>query len=77
MTHRETGYAQILLSGIFIAGYFWVLYAFIDGRVKVPADWKDAMMTLLGVLTASVVQVMGYWFARQRSSNDPRGANVA
>lgn len=74
MTHRETGYAQILLSAIFIAGYFWVLYAFIDGRVKVPSDWKDAMMTLLGVLTASVVQVMGYWFSRQRTSTDPKSA---
>jgi len=74
VTHRETAYAQILLSTVFITGYFWVLYAFIDGRVKVPVDWKDAMMTLLGVLTASVVQVMGYWFSRQRTSVDPRPA---
>ena len=70
MTHRETGYAQILLSVVFISGYFWVVKAFIYGNVKVPIDWKDAVMTLLGVLTASVVQVMGYWFARQRSSTD-------
>lgn len=71
MTHRETGYAQIILSAIFIAGYFWVLSAFIDGKVRVPVDWKDAVMTLLGVLTASVVQVFNYWFARQRASTDP------
>lgn len=71
MTHRETGYAQILLSAVFIVGYFLVLSAFIDGRVRVPIDWKDAVMTLLGVLTASVVQVMGYWFSRQRHSTDP------
>jgi hypothetical protein len=74
MTHRETGYAQILLSAIFIAGYFWVLSAFIDGKVRVPVDWKDAVMTLLGVLTASVVQVFNYWFARQRTSTEPGGA---
>lgn len=77
MTHRETGYAQIILSATFIIGYFWVLSAFIDGKVKVPIDWKDAMMTLLGVLTANVVQVMSYWFARQRASTDQRGGNVA
>lgn len=72
MTHRETAYAQIVLSIVFISGYFFVLYAFIEGRVKVPVDWKDAMMTLLGVLTASVVQVFNYWFSRQRMSTDPK-----
>lgn len=72
MTHRETGYAQILLSVVFIVGYFWVMSAFIDGNVKVPIDWKDAVMTLLGVLTANVGQCMSYWFSRQRASTDPK-----
>jgi hypothetical protein len=74
VTHRETGYAQILLSAIFITGYFWVLYAFIEGRVKVPVDWRDAMITLLGVLTANVGMICGYWFSRQRQSAEPNSA---
>jgi hypothetical protein len=68
VTHRETGYAQIILSAVFIVGYFGVLYAFIEGRVRVPVDWRDAMITLLGVLTANVGTICSYWFSRQRQS---------
>lgn len=71
MTHQATGYAQIGLSVLFIVGYFVILFAFMAGFVRVPTDFKDAFTALLGVITASVVQVMGYWFSRQRTSEDP------
>jgi hypothetical protein len=73
LTHKETAYAQILLTIIFLGGYFFVLWQFIDGRIHVPAEWKDVLQTLLSVLTASVLQIMSYWFSRQREST-PAGA---
>lgn len=72
MTAREVGWAQIALSFSFIGGYFVVLGIFLLGYVRVPLDYKDAFMTLLGVITGSVGQVIGYWFSRQRPDSVPR-----
>jgi hypothetical protein len=68
MTHKETAYAQILLSAIFLVGYFVVLYDFTHGKVTVGAEWKDTIQALLAVLTTNVVMIVGYWFSRQRDS---------
>ncbi len=70
MTHRATAYAQIILSAIFLTGYFVTLWDFVHGRVHVPVEWKDTLGSLLSVLTASVLQILSYWFARQRGSTD-------
>lgn len=58
--------AQVVLSAIFIVGYFFLLWQFMQGNVKVPVDYKEMFIALLGVLTAGVGTVLGYWFARQR-----------
>jgi uncharacterized membrane protein YbhN (UPF0104 family) len=70
LTHKATAYAQILLSAVFIGGYFFVLYLFLDGHVKVPPEFKDTFGTLLGVITGGVLLILNYWFARQRQSTD-------
>lgn len=66
MTAREIGWAQIALSFSFVGGYFVILGIFLLGYVRVPLDYKDAFMTLLGVVTGSVGTVISYWFSRQR-----------
>jgi uncharacterized protein YneF (UPF0154 family) len=58
--------AQVVLSAIFIVGYFFLLWQFMQGNVKVPTDYKEMFIALLGVLTAGVGTILGYWFARQR-----------
>ena len=73
MTHRETGYAQIALTIIFLVGYFIVLSDFIHGRVRVDEAWRDTLQTLLSVLTAGVLLILQYWFSRQRTSNPTNG----
>lgn len=72
MNNRIVIVAQLLLSAIFVAGYFAVIAAFLFGYVLVPPDYKEAFMALLGVVTASVVQLFSFWFARQRSSNEEK-----
>lgn len=72
MTHRETGYVQALLTVLFLAGYFFTLRAFLQGKAIVSPDWKETIQALVSVLTAGVLQVINYWFARQRASNDPQ-----
>ncbi len=71
MTHRETGYAQIFLTIVFLGGYFFVLHAFISGNVRVPNDWRDVLQTLIAVLTGAVMTIVGFWFSRQRTSTPP------
>ncbi len=68
MTHRATGYAQIILTCLFLVGYFWVLTDFIHGKISVPIEWKDTLQALLSVLTAAVITIVNYWFSRQRDS---------
>jgi hypothetical protein len=71
MTHRETGYAQILLTIIFLIGYFVVLTSFLKGKAIVDPTWKDTVQALISVLTGGVLLILNYWFARQRSSENP------
>ena len=66
---RLVAWAQIGLSVLFVVGYFVILTLFLLGYIQTPPAWKDALTALLGVITASVVQIMGYWFARQRDNN--------
>lgn len=66
---RLAARAQIALSIIFIAGYFVVLGLFLFGIIKTPPTWKDALVTLLGVITGGVMTIIGYWFSRQRPND--------
>jgi len=71
LTHQGTAWIQAVLSLLFIGAYFVILLLFMKGDVHVPEEFKDAFTALLGVLTATVVMVMQFWFARQRASADP------
>ncbi len=67
--------AQVILSVLFIAGYFWLLIEFMRGNVRVPVDYKEMFMVLLGVLTAGVGTILSFWFQRQRPQDQqPQGA---
>ena len=68
VTHKMAATAQLGLSAIFIIGYFIMIFMFLDGHVRTPEGWKEALMALLGVLTAGVGQILSYWFSRQRVS---------
>ena len=63
---KLVGFAQVLLSVLFLLAYFAVLGAFMLGWVKTPAEWRDALIALLGVITGSVGTIMAFWFSRAR-----------
>lgn len=65
--------AQILLSGLFVVGYFGMLYLFMTGNVRVPVELRDIFNNLIGVLTAMILLVMNFWFASSRSSQAKDG----
>lgn len=58
--------AQVLLSVVYIGGYFVMLWLFLAGRIHTPPEWKDQLGVLLGVLTAGVGTITHFWFSRSR-----------
>ena len=63
---RTVAAAQIILSVVFIAGYFFILGKFLDGQIKTPPEWKDVLTALISLLTAGVLLILQFWFSRSR-----------
>ena len=62
------GFAQILLSVLFIGAFFYTLNKFLPEPDKLdPAAALEIAKTLLAVLTGSVVTIVAFWFSRSRS----------
>lgn len=65
--------AQVLLSCLFLGGYFIMLGLFLLGHIKTPVEWKDQLGVLIGVLTAGVMLILNFWFSRSRpTTNEPQ-----
>jgi hypothetical protein len=65
---------QMALSCAFIFGYFLAIFAMMTGYVHIPADLNAPFVTVLGVLTASVMSIMNFWFGSSKNSQDKDGA---
>jgi Zn-dependent protease with chaperone function len=61
--------AQVVLSCLFLGGYFAMLALFLLGHIKTPPEWKDQLGILIGVLTAGVMMILQFWFSRSRPQN--------
>jgi len=61
---------QIVLSAIFINGYFVILYMLFSGEVEITASMRDVVNILLGVLTAAVPQILSFWFGSSLGSKE-------
>lgn len=59
---------HVWLTALFLAGYFGLLYLFIAGEINVPPEYKDFSLALIGVITASVPQLMSFWFGSSHGS---------
>lgn len=63
----QTNYwPQVVLSCLFVVGYFVILGLFFSAKLIVPMN--EAFMIMLGVLTAGVPQVMGFWLGSSSGS---------
>lgn len=59
---------QVTLSALFVGGYFTLLVMFILGYTKVDPAYKDLLLTLIGVLTAGIPQILNFWFGSSHGS---------
>jgi hypothetical protein len=69
VTDRAIAIAQIVISIVFLVGYFWLLGQFITGKARVDPEYKDIVNSLLSVLTAGVGAVIYFWFQRSRQNH--------
>jgi len=61
---------QIILSGVFIGGYFILVYSLITGGFEIDPSQTALVATLIGVLTAGVSNIMQFWFGSSSGSKD-------
>jgi len=61
---------QIILSGLFIVGYFIVLGVLLTGSIAIPDGMKEVIILLLGILTREVPTIMQFWFGSSSGSKD-------
>jgi hypothetical protein len=60
---KTSVWPQILLSGIFVTGYFATLILVIAKQMADVPEWQQAVITtIFGVLTAAIPQILGFWF---------------
>ena len=74
--YRVNVWPQIVLSAIFIIGYFAILYMLFSGEVSISESQRDVVNILLGVLTAAVPQILSFWFGSSLGSKE-KTANSA
>jgi len=61
---------QIILSVIFIGGYFAIVGLLVTGEIVVPAEQMQIVSILIGVLTAGVANIMQFWFGSSHGSKN-------
>lgn len=72
------GFAQILLSVLFIGAFFWTLHSFMPPSEKMdPKEALEIVKMLLAVLTGSVVTIVAFWFSRSRSETHKNQETIA
>ena len=65
---------QMILSGLFIGGYFGVMCLYLTGHVTIPTDAKDMVTVLIGIMSASVTAIMAFWFGSSFGSREKTAA---
>lgn len=72
-----TGFQKVL-SGVFLVGYFGLMYLFFTSEfVTTLDDWsKGQLGILIGVLTAAVTQIIVYWFGSSDGSKTKTAARI-
>jgi hypothetical protein len=59
---------QMVLSGVFLGGYFLLLLALITGSVVIDGVAAQQFPTLMGVLTTGVPIILAFWFGSSSGS---------
>jgi hypothetical protein len=59
---------QVVLSTLFVTGYFAIVYVLLAKQIEIAESMRDAALMLVGVLTAAIPQILQFWFGSSRGS---------
>jgi len=59
---------QIILSVVFVLGYFLILNALFTGAIVIKDEQRQIVALLLGILTTNVPIIMAFWFGSSYGS---------
>lgn len=62
MATKTTLTPQMVLSVLFVGGYFVILFLLMSGHITIETAIKDTVLLLLGLLTREVPTIMQFWF---------------
>ena len=67
---------QMVLSSLFIFGYFVLVIILFSGQIKIDDSIRDMSNILIGVMTANIPSIMQFWFGSSHGSKT-KGTGVA
>lgn len=68
MATKTTLVPQMILSAIFITGYFVLVFILFSGQIKIDDSIRDMSNILIGVMTANIPSIMQFWFGSSHGS---------
>ena len=68
MATKTTLVPQIVLSALFIGGYFILVFILFSGQITIDDSIRDMSNILIGVLTGSFPSIMQFWFGSSHGS---------
>lgn len=63
-------YPQIILSAVFIIGYFLILGKVMGQAITLDEGMKALVFTLIGVITGEIPRIMAFWFGSSMGSKE-------
>lgn len=73
---RVNIWPQIVLSTVFIVGYFVVLGLLLSGEISIPEAMNQMAMLLLGMLAREASTIMQFWFGSSSGSKEKTASIV-
>jgi len=59
---------QLILSAVFIIGYFSIVLSLLSGLIEIPEKQTQLLTMLIGVLTAAITGIIQFWFGSSHGS---------
>lgn len=61
---------QLVLSTLFVVGYFALCWALLSKQIEIAESMRDIFVVLVGVLTAGVSQILNFWLGTSAGSKN-------
>jgi hypothetical protein len=68
---------QIVLSFVFVSGYFATLGMMMAGAWIITGEMRDVIILLLGLMTREIPTIMQFWFGSSSGSKDKAKSKLA